>query len=55
MTELNVRVEDHRAIDMFVMNFYFNDSDYGDRFLDIQPEYDSDDYFYLDTQAGMLR
>ncbi|XP_063406150.1 uncharacterized protein LOC134690108 [Mytilus trossulus] len=54
MSELNVRVEDHTAIDMFVMNFYFNDSDYSDRFLDIQPEYDSDDYFYLDTQTDSI-
>ena len=49
----NIRIRDHEPIDTYVMDFYFNDTDYADWFVDYQPEYDGDDYFYFDTRSSM--
>ena len=38
---------------MFVISLYFNDTDRADEFLDYQPEYDGDTYFYYDTRNSM--
>jgi len=43
---------DHAAIDFSIIDFFFNDTDYADWFVDYEPEYD-DLYFYFDTFASM--
>ena len=47
------RIPDNSVIDTWVIDLYFNDTDYGDWFVDYQPEYDNEDYFYYDTRSSM--
>ena len=47
----SVSIPDYSSIDSSVIAFYFTDSDYSDFYVDYQPEYDNDAYFYLDTQS----
>ena len=53
MIAYSERIPDHSAIDTWVIDLYFNDTDYGDWFVDYQPEYDNEDYFYYDTRSSM--
>jgi hypothetical protein len=46
----SVSIPDYSSIDSSVIAFYFTDSDYSDFYVDYQPEYDYDAYFYLDTK-----
>jgi hypothetical protein len=52
MSRYEKTIPDHSAIDFSLIDFFFNDTDYADWFVDYQPEYDDDAYFYFDSYAS---
>jgi hypothetical protein len=50
MSRYDKTIPDHASIDFSIIDFFFNDTDYADWFVDYEPEY-GDLYFYFDTFA----
>ena len=53
MSRYDKTIPDHASIDFSIIDFFFNDTDFADWFVDYEPEY-GDLYFYFDTFASML-
>ena len=52
MSRYDKTIPDHASIDFSIIDFFFNDTDYADWFVDYEPEY-GDLFFYFDTFASM--